>query len=95
MAYQYANGYQPLLDVMNMPAGKEVFGPLWRIVTRFEEVDGLLFPVAWRTMPGPDERIVGNHIILNIDVSKPFEYEKSKMPAVADVFSGPLQTRRD
>lgn len=94
VAYQYANGYQPLLDVMNMPEGKEVFGPLWRVITRYEEVDGLLFTTAWRTMPGPNERIVGNHVIMNVDVSQPFEHERAKMPAGADLFSGPLQTLR-
>lgn len=94
VGYQYANGYQPLLDVMNMPEGKEVFGPLWRLITRYEEVDGLLFPSAFRTMPGPDERIVGNHLIMNIDVSKPFEYERAAKPVNADVFKGPLQTKQ-
>ncbi len=92
VGYQYANGYQPLLEVMNMPEGKDVFGPLWRLITRFEEVDGLLFPTAWRTMPGPDERIVGNHVILNVDVSTPFEYENVEQPADAIVFDGPLMT---
>ena len=94
VGYQYANGYQPLLDVMNMPEGKEVFGPLWRLITRYEEVDGLLFPSAFRTMPGPDERIVGNHLIMNIDISQPFEYERAAKPDGADVFTGELRTRR-
>jgi hypothetical protein len=79
---------------MNMPEGKEVFGPLWRLITRYEEVGGLLFPSAFRTMPGPDERIVGNHLILNIDISQPFEYDKAAAPDGADVFAGELQTRR-
>lgn len=92
--YEYANGYQPLLDVMNMPEGKEVFGPLWRLITRYEEVDGLLFPTAFRTMPGPDERIVGNHLIMNIDISTPFDYDKVKKPAGAVVFDGPLRTTK-
>lgn len=92
VGYEYANGYQPLLDVMDMPEGKEVFGPLWRLITRYEEVDGLLFPTAWRTMPGPDERIVGNHVILNVDVSTPFEYENVKQPDGAVVFDGPPMT---
>ena len=92
IGYQYANGYQPLLDVMNMPPGKEVFGPLWRLITRYERVDGLLFPTAWRTMPGPAERIVGNHVILNIDVTTPFEHDRAARPADADVFTGPLMT---
>jgi len=92
VGYQYANGYKPLLDVMNMPAGKEVFGPLWRQITRYEEVGGLLFPTAFRTMPEADERIVGNHVILNIDVSTPFEEDKAERPTGADIFQGPLRT---
>lgn len=94
VGYEYANGYQPLLDVMNMPEGKEVFGPLWRLITRYEEVGGLLFPSAFRTMPGPDERIVGNHLIMNIDISQPFEYEKAAKPDDAVVFTGELQSRK-
>ena len=94
VGYQYANGYQPLLDVMNMPEGKEVFGPLWRLITRYEDVDGLLFPSAFRTMPGPDERIVGNHLIMNIDISQPFEYERAAKPEDTIVFDGPLRSMK-
>jgi len=94
VAYQYANGYQPLLDVMNMPPDKEVFGPMWRQITRYEEVDGLLFPSAFRTMPGPDEKIVGNHLIMNIDISQPFEHERAAKPEDATVFDQPLRTTR-
>lgn len=93
VGYQYANGYQPLLDIMNMPEGKEVFGPLWRLITRYEEVDGLLFPSAFRTMPEADERIVGNHVILNIDISMPFEADKAIPPKGSIAFAGPLKTR--
>jgi hypothetical protein len=92
VGYQYANGYKPLLDVMNMPEGREVFGPLWRQITRYEEVGGLLFPTAFRTMPEADERIVGNHVILNIDVSTPFEHDKAERPDGAEIFAGPLKT---
>ena len=93
VGYQYANGYQPLLDIMNMPEGKEVFGPLWRLITRFEEVDGLLFPSAFRTMPEADERVVGNHVILNIDVSTPFEYDRAKRPEKSKLYTGSLVTQ--
>jgi hypothetical protein len=79
--YQYGIGYRPFLDLVNMPEGQETFGPLWRIITKYSEVDGLVFPSAFRTMPEADARIVGNHVILNIDVSKPFDYEKAKRPA--------------
>jgi hypothetical protein len=92
VGYQYAAGYKPLLDVMNMPPGREVFGPLWRLITRYDEVEGLLFPSAFRTMPEADERIVGNHVILNIDISMPFEYDKSRAPENSETFTGPLST---
>ncbi len=90
--YQYANGFGPLLDIMNMPPGKEVFGPLWRTITRYEEVDGLTFPSAFRTSPEPDARVVGNHVILNIDISQPFAYSKSAKPDNAEIYSGPMTT---
>lgn len=92
VGYQYGSGYKPLVDLMNMPEGQEVFGPLWRAITKYEEVDGLLFPAAFRTMPEVDERIVGNHVILNIDISTPFEEEMLEQPAGAVVFDGPLRT---
>jgi len=92
VGYQYGSGYKPLLDLMNMPEGQDVFGPLWRIITKYEEVDGLLFPSAFRTMPEADERIVGNHVILNIDISKPFEYNNARMPEGALEYEGPLRT---
>jgi hypothetical protein len=78
--YQYGIGYKPFLKLVNMPEGQETFGPLWRVITKYSEVDGLVFPAAFRTMPEPDARIVGNHVILNIDVSTPFDHDKSKMP---------------
>jgi hypothetical protein len=80
---------------MNMPEGKEVFGPLWRLITRYEKVDSILFPSAFRTMPGPDERIVGNHLIMNIDISRPFEYDRATKPDGADIFGGPLRSERE
>jgi hypothetical protein len=92
VGYQYANGYQPLLDVMNMPEGKKVFGPMWRQITRYEEVGGLLFATAFRTMPGPGKKIVGSHLIMNIDISQPFEYDRAKAPKDAVIFDGPLRT---
>lgn len=93
VGYQYAAGYRPLLDVMGQPPEREVFGPLWRLITRYEEVGGLVFPSAFRTMPEADERIVGNHVILDIDVSTPFEYEKAQAPEGAAIFDGPLTTK--
>ena len=93
VGYQYANGYRPLLDAMGMPESREVFGPMWRTILRYEEVGGLLFPAAFHTSPGgPDGKLAGDHVILNIDVTTPFDYGKSKMPADATRFDGPLTT---
>ena len=83
--YQYGIGYQPFLDLVNMPAGQETFGPLWRLITKTTEVGGLVFPSAFRTMPEADERIVGNHVILNIDVGTPFEEARARVPDNAKV----------
>lgn len=92
VAYQYANGYRPLLDVLGMPAERKIFGPLWRLITRYEEVGGLKFPTAFHTSPEAGERVVGNHVILNIDISTPFEDDLAMRPPGAEVFAGPLQT---
>ena len=92
VGYQYAAGYRPLLEVMNLPEDREVFGPMWRTITRYEEVDGLLFPAAFRTSPEPGGRIAGNHVILNIDISSPFEEARAEQPANAVLFAGPLMT---
>ena len=92
VGYQYGNGYKPLIDLMNMPEGQEVFGPLWRQITRYEEVGGLLFPTAFHTMPEAGARIVGDHVILNIDVSTPFEDDYAARPKEAVGFTGPLRT---
>ena len=79
--YQYGIGYKPFLELVNMPDGQETFGPLWRLITKTTEVDGLVFPSAFRTMPEANERIVGNHVILNIDVSSPFDADLARKPA--------------
>jgi len=52
----------------------------------------LLFPTAFHTMPEAGARIVGDHVILNVDVSMPFEDEKAAQPKEAVVFKGPLRT---
>jgi len=41
------NTFKPLVDLMNMPEGQVVFGPLWRQITRYEEVGGLLLPLPF------------------------------------------------
>jgi hypothetical protein len=78
--YQYAVGNRALLDSLGQPPERELFGPLWRIITKNQTVDGLVFPAAFRTMPEADERIVGNHLVLHLDVSTPMDKSKLEMP---------------
>lgn len=78
--YQYAVGNKELLKSLGQPADRELFGPLWRVITKYSNVGGLVFPAAFRTMPEADERIVGNHVILNIDITTPFDESKLIKP---------------
>lgn len=86
VGYQYAVGNRALLKSLGQPPERELFGPLWRLITKNQTVDGLVFPAAFRTKPEADERIVGNHIITHIDVTTPFDESKLTMPngAVVD-----------
>lgn len=83
--YQYAVGNRALLDSLGQPPERELFGPLWRVITKNQTVDGLVFPAAFRTMPEADARIVGNHIISHLDLQSPFDETRVAMPAGAIV----------
>jgi hypothetical protein len=83
--YQYAVGNRALLDSLGQPPERKLFGPLWRVITKNQTVDGLVFPAAFRTMPEADERIVGNHIVTHLDVSTPFDQSLLQMPEGAIV----------
>ena len=80
VGYQYAIGNKAMLKSLGQPPERKLFGPLWRVMTKYQNVDGLVFPAAFRTMPEADERIVGNHIINNIDITTPFDFERVKTP---------------
>ena len=83
--YQYAVGNKALLKSLGQPPERELFGPLWRIITKYTTVGGLVFPSAFRTMPEADERIVGNHVIMNIDITTPFDRSKLIKPKGAKI----------
>ncbi|TRY29311.1 hypothetical protein FM019_18065 [Aliiglaciecola sp. M165] len=83
--YQYAIGNRAMLDALGQPPERKLFGPLWRYIVKNQTVDGLVFPAAFRTMPEADERIVGNHIITDIDISTPFDKTLLSMPKDAIV----------
>lgn len=80
VGYQYAVGNRALLEALGQPPERELFGPLWRLITKHQTVNGLVFPAAFRTMPEADERIVGNHLITHIDVSTPMDHRKLNKP---------------
>ncbi|MBE1299392.1 MAG: hypothetical protein GJ680_05730 [Alteromonadaceae bacterium] len=81
--YQYAIGNRAFLDSLGQPPERKLFGPLWRLITKYQTVDGLVFPAAFRTMPEANERIVGNHLIMNIDLNAKLTPEMLKRPANA------------
>ena len=91
VSYQYGTGFGPFIELTGKPKGS-TFGPMWRRITHYEEVDGLLFPSAFHTMHEAGGKILGDHVIINIDVSKPFESKKAQQPKGAVVFAGPLMT---
>jgi len=43
-------------------------------------------------VPNPTESSLGDHVILNIDISTPIEDEKAARPKDAELFTGPLRT---
>lgn len=93
-AYQYAIGYGPMLDLMGVPADRPLFGPMWRLITRDVEVDGLVFPASFRTMPEPDGKMIaGSHLILNYAIDQPFDASRVEPPANA-VFDDSIDERR-
>ncbi len=81
--YQYAVGNRALLQSLGQPPERKLFGPLWRVITKNQTVDGLVFPAAFRTMPEADERIVGNHLVLHVDIKTPLNPKLLKKPADA------------
>lgn len=83
IGYQYAVGNRAFLKALGQPPERELFGPLWRMITKHQDVDGLIFPAAFRTMPEADERIVGNHLITHIDIQTPMDHSRLKPPADA------------
>jgi hypothetical protein len=85
--YQYAIGNRALLKSLGQPPERELFGPLWRLIVKNQTVDGLVFPAAFRTMPEADERIVGNHLILNLDIQTPFDQSLLAAPKNAVIDS--------
>ena len=68
-----------MLDGMGIPEG-EIFGPMLRVHDVFAEVDGLLFPAQFHTMPPDGSTTYGNHVIMNHSITKPFNQSKVRRP---------------
>lgn len=82
--YEYSLGYGALLDLMGVPEG-ELFGPMLRVHDAFTDVDGLLFPAQFHTMPTDGSTTYGNHVILNYSLTEPFDESRVAKPADAVV----------
>lgn len=87
VGYQYAIGNKAFLNALGLPPEKKLFGPLWRVITKHQTVDGLVFPAAFRTMPQADAPIAGNHIVTNIDLNTPLDKTKLRKPESAVIDS--------
>jgi len=93
-AYEYTVGYGALLDRMDMPADRTVFGPMLRIHDQFVTVDGLVFPTRMHTSVPRGRLAIGEHLLLNYSVGGSFDESRMVMPAGAalDTSSAERQT---
>ena len=53
---------------------------MFRINDSFTNIDGLIYPNMMHTGNLDQTRTYGNHIILNYDLTKKFDENKTKMP---------------
>jgi len=86
---EYIVTYGAMLDLMGLPAEQTYLGPLTKVFTSYEVVDGLKLPTSYRTF-GPDGNVYGEHTVENLSFNRSFDTERLKMPedAVVDHSSG-------
>ncbi len=86
VGYKYFIGYGHMLDIMRVPADREVFGPMFRTHQAFTEVEGLVYPALMQTGNEEQTQVYGNHAIYNYSLNKPFDESKMAIPdgAVVD-----------
>ncbi|MFY0686275.1 MAG: hypothetical protein JXQ90_03870 [Cyclobacteriaceae bacterium] len=83
LGYNYTIGYGYMLDLFGLPAGQEVFGPMFRVNDAFVEIDGLIYPNRMHTGNANMTQEYGNHAIINYSMKEPFDEQKVKKPEVA------------
>jgi len=82
-AYQYGSGYGALLDALQLPPERNVFGPVLRFQDDFITVDGLVFPARMHTGNVDASQTFGYHTILNYSTADVWMAEQSRPPAGA------------
>jgi len=81
---EYIVTYGAMLDLMGAPAEQTFLGPLTKVYTSYEVVDGLKMPASYRTF-GPDGNIYGEHTVENLSFNRTFDANQLKMPEGAVV----------
>jgi hypothetical protein len=83
--YEYTVGYGPLLDVLKIPKTQEVFGPVLRINTYTDAVNGLKFPMLMTTKSADLKQQYGDHALYNYIINLEFDEKRIIKPANAVV----------
>lgn len=83
--YEYTVGYGPLLDQMQIPKDKTVFGPVLRINSYTGDVDGLMFPMLMTTNSLDLKDLYGDHTIYAFKINEPFDEKRMIKPSNAVV----------
>lgn len=94
--YEYTVGYGPLLDILQLPEDKEVFGPVLRINNYTAEIDGLKFAVLMTTNSLDLKEEYGDHAIYNFRLNEEFDETRMVKPknAVVDTSTDVRQSSK-
>lgn len=83
--YEYTVGYGPLLDIMQIPASQETFGPVLRINNYTGDVNGLKFPMLMTTHSADLSQQYGDHAVYNFKLNEAFDESRMTPGAKAVV----------
>lgn len=81
---EYIVTYGAMLDLMKLPADQTYLGPLTKVYTSYEEIDGLKVPATYRTF-APNGQVYGEHKVENFAFDGPFDESMLQMPEGAVV----------
>lgn len=93
VGYEYTVGYGPMLDIMGLPEGQEVFGPVFRKNNYIAEINGLKYAVLFTTHDVEMTTKYGDHAIYDIKFNEEFDESRMEPPANA-VFDPALDVRK-